>query len=112
LKRLAARATVALSDAFGASFFTFFRLLAFCFLDLQVGVLGFLEPFDVGGECLLRTDCRAGVAMALVEGLLPAAFDGGVVVVLSATAMLSVAVASSIASSVPPSTSSPFPRIA
>jgi len=112
LKRLVTLTTLALSNAFGVSFFTFLRLLAFCLLDLKVDVFGFLDPSDVGGERLLCPDRRAGVAMARVEDLPPAAFGGGVMVVLAATAMLFMAVASSITSSIASSMSPHFPLIA
>ena len=85
-KRVAAQATFAVSkSSLGASLCTFFRFLAFCFLDLNPGVGGviafLLRPVRYVG----------GVRLLLVDGFLPAVVGGGVDAVLAVLTNLGVA---------------------
>ena len=86
LKRVAARATFAVSkSSLGAALCTFFRLLAFRFLDLKPGVGGVLDFF-------LRIARCVGVRSTLV-----ASVGGGLDVVLAASTILAGSIVFSVA---------------
>ena len=79
---------------------------------MKAGVCGILDRLDVGRERVVCLNRCIGVTTSLVEGLPPTAFGSSLVGMFVETAMLQVAIASSLASSLALYLLSPFLLIA